>query len=55
MTRFVQLGEMSRRNLPWLTIPAYLTGGALASVFGPFSASLILLSVVLSATLRERP
>ena len=49
MARFVDLGEISRDDLPWLTIPAYLAGGALmtlAAVFNPFSASLILLSGV---------
>lgn len=49
MARFVELGEISRSDLPWLTVPAYLAGGALmtlAAVFNPFSASLIRLSGV---------
>jgi len=49
MTRFVELGEIGRNDLPWLTVPAYLAGGALmtlAAVFNPFSPSLILLSGV---------
>jgi hypothetical protein len=49
MTKLVDLGSISRRELSRLTLPAYLTGGVLltsAAVFNPFSHSLILLSGV---------